>query len=324
MVERFGEDVLARMLAAYADGLPTAAAIERSCGVTLGDFEKGYAERLSEIAAEVSGLFRPVRKFTELTKAHEEDPQSAEAATELAVAYLQRKEYPAARKLAEEALAVEANHQLASFVLAKLSLVVGERSAAVERLAACLDEENPRPEVLQLLATLRLGDGDADEAMRLLKIGEAKHPGDPDWTRRLAAVALKRGDSQELAGYLRALAKVEGDNLVIRKKLALLAAERGDHVAAARWAEDATFIDVLDLDMHILHARSLAQLDRPTEAAAAYEICTDLAPGRREIRLEWAKLCLAAGQGGQAKAALRPLLEAGDPAAQALAQEIAP
>lgn len=54
MVKQYGEDALAKMLAAYADNLDTRAALRRSFGVEQDAFEEGYLAFLKEIVAELS------------------------------------------------------------------------------------------------------------------------------------------------------------------------------------------------------------------------------------------------------------------------------
>ncbi len=51
MLDRFGGDALAKMLAAYADNVNTRTAIRRSFGIDQADFERGYSEYLRKIAA---------------------------------------------------------------------------------------------------------------------------------------------------------------------------------------------------------------------------------------------------------------------------------
>ncbi len=51
MLDRFGGDALAKMLAAYADNVNTRRAIRRSFGIDQADFERGYSEYLQQIAA---------------------------------------------------------------------------------------------------------------------------------------------------------------------------------------------------------------------------------------------------------------------------------
>ena len=42
MIAQFGDEVIERLLEAYRDRLETDDAIERSCGVTVSEFESGF------------------------------------------------------------------------------------------------------------------------------------------------------------------------------------------------------------------------------------------------------------------------------------------
>ena len=51
MLERFGDDAVAKMLAAYGDNLTTTEALQRALGVEQNDFERGYQEYVKKIVA---------------------------------------------------------------------------------------------------------------------------------------------------------------------------------------------------------------------------------------------------------------------------------
>src|SRR5690606_7148175 len=87
MLERFGDDALAKMLTAYRDNLNTAAAIERSFGVKQDDFESGYTEYVANIVSSLSPNKKEQaesRTFAELQNAHRKNPDDAATAAELA------------------------------------------------------------------------------------------------------------------------------------------------------------------------------------------------------------------------------------------------
>ena len=56
MLDHFGDDALAKMLAAYADNLNTRAAIQRAFGVGQEEFERGYVEYLAQNRGRIGGL----------------------------------------------------------------------------------------------------------------------------------------------------------------------------------------------------------------------------------------------------------------------------
>jgi cellulose synthase operon protein C len=339
LVDRFGEGILADMLEAYRDGLDTAAAIERCCGVSVREVEQSYTGFLRSLTSDLvaSGAGKDERTFVELRLAHQTDPEDLDTAAELAKVHLARKQYPQARALAEAVRQSQPRHQLAGYVLARLHVLTGERDQAVKLLSMCLHEDesdaedaatqqDPQPDALKLLASLRLQAGQTAGAVLLLERGARHQPSDLTWTKTLAAIALKSGDNERLRGYLERLAAADGDDLPIRKKLAILAAERKDFPEAARWATDAVHIDVLDAEMHKLRAASLAKLGRHREAADAFRLATVLRPGEAELWSAYLAACRQAGLSERAAEVAQAWLEnhPQDAAAQAAVEELVP
>ena len=168
MLDRFGHDALAKMLAAYADNLTTTAAIQRALGVDQADFERGYTEYLKKLATELSGLApRKEPKLAELEAAHAAAPNDSDVAAQLALAYLRADDAAAARKLADEVLKNHPRHQVAGYVVARLLLRAGDKEHALELLEKCLDRKTPQENLLALLAGSKLEAGDTVAAAGL-------------------------------------------------------------------------------------------------------------------------------------------------------------
>src|SRR5262249_45367803 len=148
---------VSKMLAAYADNLTTPEALVRALGVEQGEFERGYREFVKKI---VAALPLPdgenEASIGELQKALAKNPKDAGALARLAQAQLGRKNYAEARRLADAALAIEPRGGLASYVRARLHLLVGENKQALERLEQGLDRAHPQENLLGLLAGLKL------------------------------------------------------------------------------------------------------------------------------------------------------------------------
>jgi tetratricopeptide (TPR) repeat protein len=311
MLERFGEKSLAKMLKGYADNLTTREAIKRSFEVDQAEFEKGYREFVNKIVLGIAkaGSKPTPMTFAELDKAVRAKPDDPELAARLALAYLRRKSGPKARKLADKVLAAKPKHQLATYVKARLFLSIGENDAAVKMLEECFDEKAPQENVLSLLAALAFRGKDYDEAARMYSLGEKHFSGDKKWTKALASVYLKSGDKVKLIGVLTKLAEADSDEVAIRKKLAQLALAAEDFQAAARWANQAIHVDVLDVTLHRTLAEALVGLDKPAAAVAEWETVVELAPQQIESRVKLAAACMAAGQKEKARSVLDVLLK---------------
>jgi hypothetical protein len=72
------------------------------------------------------------------------------------------------------------------------------------------------------------------------------------------------------------LAAADADSLPVRKKLAELAFERKDWPQAARWALEATYIDVNDARMHLIVGQAAAAAKKHLDAAHAFALATRL------------------------------------------------
>jgi tetratricopeptide (TPR) repeat protein len=315
MLATYGHDSLAKMLKAYADNLDTASALRRCFGVEKEKFEAGYLGYVKKL---VAGLSAEAKSATtgsasaglgELERQHKAKPDDPAATARLAQAYLNRRNYPEARKLAQEALQAQPKQPLASFVLARLRLVTGEEDEARELLEAALDRQEPDENVLQLLAGLKLKAEEYDEAARLYELGARRDPENLAWKKSLARVYLKSGDTKKLAPILAELANADADDLVMRKKLADLALKAHDDVAARKWATEALHIDVMDGDLHrMLAEASMARRDYPA-SVDEYEVAVKLEPKEPALRFALADACVQAKREARAREVLKQLLE---------------
>jgi tetratricopeptide (TPR) repeat protein len=327
MLANYGDDALAKMLAAYRDNLDTRAALQRSFGVEQEDFERKYLDFVKQIVATLSKGGKPAElSLSELETAQAADPDDADLAAQLAYAHLQRKVYPEAAELAKRALAKKPRQQLAAYVLARLKLLVGESDEAVQLLEACLDRESPQRNALSLLAGLKLKAERYDEAAQLYELGAKHEPSDRQWTKSLAKVYLLAGDNEKLVPLLAELALADADDLTVRKKLAELSLERQDFAAAANWANQANQIDVQDPEIHRVWAAALTGSRELAHAAEEYETAVRLAPEEADYRVSLAEVWIQAGQPAKAREVLEAALKTapGHAGAKALLESLQP
>lgn len=327
MLAAYGDDALAKMLAAYAGNLDTRAALARSFGVEQEEFEKGYLEHLRKVVAGLSKQPKPVElSMAQLQRAHEADPENPDLTARLAKAYLDRKDYPQARKLAAQATKLKPKHALAGYVLARVHLVVGETDEAIELLDACLDREAPQENVLNLLASLRFKAKQYDKAAELYRLGAEHNPSQVQWTKSLLRVYLTTGDRAKLRPLLVQLADADYDDAKVRKKLAQLALEDKDFAAAVDWANQANQIDVMDAEVHRLWGDGLRGLNDLAAAAEELETAVRLDPEEPAHRLALAEVYAGAKQAEKARRAIAGLLKLAPdyPGAKELLEKLAP
>jgi Tfp pilus assembly protein PilF len=277
MLERFGKDSLAKMLAAYADNVNTRTAISRSFGIDQADFERGYLEYVQKVTAGLGqGSKQQEPQLAELEKAHEEKPDDADVGAKLAHAYLLADEPKKARKLADEVLKQQPKHQLAAYVVARLLLKAGEDERATKLLEDALNRKSPQENLLSLLAAQKLETGNDAAAVDLYELGAAKFPEDIKWLQALGRVYLKSGNDEKLFKVLERLVNLDPDDLPMRKKLARLSLDKKNFDAAAHWAKQCLYIDVQDIDAHRMLAEALSGRNEPAAAAEELEVAAKL------------------------------------------------
>lgn len=310
MLQRFGKDALAKMLTAYGDNLTTTEAIRQAFGVEQPDFERGYQEYVAKVVADLPvATEESAASLAEIQKALVDKPNDPELLAQLALAQLNRKNYPEARRRADAALKFSPKQQLAHYVRARLHLVVGENAEALQRLEQNLDRNDPQPNLLALLAGLKLRSEDFAAAAELYELGANHEPGGTRWLKSLASVYLKSGDDEKLRPILAKLAEADPDDLPLRKKLAQLAIQRQDLAAAERWTREGLHIQVLDANLHAWRGAALAGLEQHAQAAEEYAVAVELSPDEPELRVSQAQALIAAGRQAEGRAVLEVLLK---------------
>ena len=325
MLARFGDDALARMLAAYADNLTTPEAIPRAFQVDQADFERGYQEHVGKLVAELAGRGSASEKsLAEVTKALAADPKNPGLLAEMALANLRRKQYPEARRLADAARKLEPREQLAAYVRARLHLLVGENAEALKTLEDALDENHPQPQLLSLLAGLRLRSESFDEAGRLYELGAKADPDNLQWTKSLATVYLKNNDRPRLAATLSKLAEFDAEEFHVRKKLAELALAAEDWAGVERWTVSGIHINVLDPDLRLWRAQAAVRRHEPAVAIDECHAAVEIDPEQPASRFTLAEALRDAGQKNEARAALAECLRLDPkyPGAEALSKSL--
>jgi tetratricopeptide (TPR) repeat protein len=277
LIASFGDDAPRRMLAAYAEHKTTAEALKSLFGMTVSGFEKSYRQRIDDlIAAAGPAVTRPRLTLAELERRAAERPDDADAAAELARAWLDRDDKPQARRYALAAQQRAPKHPLAAYVLARLQLAIGERERAVEILEKALDPDSPHEDVLALVAALKLQAGDLAAARSLYELGDAKLPHSDRWLKGLVKIHLQAGDAEQLVPLLTRLHALEPDSGPVRQKLAELTLAAKDYPTAAKLATRGIHADVEDAASHALLAAALAGQGKHLEAVDEYEVALRL------------------------------------------------
>jgi Flp pilus assembly protein TadD len=268
LTKKHGDKSVPGMLAAYRDGLDTAAAIRKVCGVDVPAFEAGYKAYLRDLLGSIRG--KPVEKpltLAQLQSAVEKDPDDADLAARLAEQYWRRRRASDARRLVEAVLQKNPKHGLAQYVKAQLQLAAGDDEAAQKLLEEAAAQEPPEPKVLQALGKQYYDLGEFDKAAAVYERGRKAEPFEPSWLEDLARVYKQSGAAAKRIEVLQALAPTDPDDLDQRRELAELLAQAERWPEAERWAREALEIDVNDAKARELYLQALEKQNKADAAA---------------------------------------------------------
>ena len=305
--EKFGPRATGSLLAAYAQGLSTPEALRQCFQIDQAELEREYQTLLEKIVAAQPAAPTRERTFSQRLSDAQTQPENVDAAAELAKAYLERDEKPAARRWAESAQKKAPKQQLAAWVFARLQMTIGDADGAVALLEKALDEANPHQDHLALLAGLKLKQGDSAAAERLYALGQRRFPASDRWLKGLARLYLQTAKPEKLRPILVQLAEIEQDSMVIRKKLAELALEAKDWEAAQKWGDEALRLDLQDAEVHALVGAARLNQGQFAAAAEELEIAVKLEGNHPQWRLSWATALAKLGKPVGARAVVDDL-----------------
>jgi tetratricopeptide (TPR) repeat protein len=311
MLERFGPDALIKMLAAYKRGLTTDRAIDECFHVAKADFEAKYLDYLDKVVKTIqtrAGEEKPI-KFSELERQLKAKPDDADLNARMAYEHFARRDYKLAKPFADKALKLKPHHPMASYVKARIFQAIGFDDEALATIEPALDPAKPDVRVLDLLAELKLKEGNLDEAERLYEIGRKDDPQNSKWVAALARVHLRKKDPKFL-DELVILANNDADDLTLRKELTRRFIEKKDAKNAEHWGNECLYVDVYDPECHTLLADAYLLGEKPDLAVEEFDAALTLKPKKPDlIQVRRAKALKAAGKIAEAKAVIDEILK---------------
>jgi tetratricopeptide (TPR) repeat protein len=312
MLKRFGDDALIKMLMAYRRGLTTDRAIQECFHVDKKDFEKAYLSYLDEVVKTIRtrvGEEKPI-KFSQLERQLKEKPDDPELNARMAYEHFARRDYKEARPFADRALELKPHQPLASYVKARLMVTIGDNPAALKILEPALDPKQPNERVVDLLAELKMKDGQLEEAERLYELARKDDPSNTKWIASLARVHLRQKSTEKFLNDLTLIAANDADDMAVRKALAERYLGQGDAVRAEKWAGDCLHIDVYDPSIHELLADALSARGKFAGAVDEYNTALGLKPRKpNDLKVKLAQAQLGLGQPDAARSTLQGVLK---------------
>jgi tetratricopeptide (TPR) repeat protein len=270
--EKHGAKAVGEMLAAYRDGLDTAAALKKVCNVDKAVFEKGYREYLDGVVKSLKS--KPSQKryaaseLKELKDAFEKKPDDMELGGNLVVALLDWRDNVEARKVAQKLLDKTKGkpHPKASVVMARLEHMAGNVDQEKALLEAALDKASPEPLVCQALGKLYYDAMDFAKAAETYELGRKAQPDEPEWLQLLVRVYSQTGETGKQIAVLKDLVPTDADDFERRARLARLLLEAKQFADAEKYARQAIEIDIRNAEVRETLLKALKEQGKDAEA----------------------------------------------------------
>ncbi|MFN3153644.1 tetratricopeptide repeat protein [Bremerella sp.] len=288
--QKFGDDALDRMLAAYHNYQTTDEILADQFQIEKADFEQQYVEFLKK---EVEGIKlgpQAEQSFAELYETTQENPEDADAQAQLALIYLKRKALPDARDHAKKALAVDKDHPLAHYVQGRLYLTIGDNAEAIAEFETAAGSPRFERNAVALLAGLRVKQKRFDDALKLYERGASEEPGQLDWQESILRIHLLKKDNDALLELIPQIAVQKHHDVLLRKKMAEILLQQESWEEAAKWAYEVIGIQVTDADAHALLAQAYRGQKKWDLAAREFEVAGQLRPKTVSWSVEAAEL----------------------------------
>ncbi len=270
LIMRHGEESVAKILKAYADGMDNDAAIKSVCGIEKAAFEAGYKAYLEVVLVPAQGKKRDRdetlgKTLEELETALKESPDDLDIKARMADLLLKKSQNVEARKLADEVLAAKKGHPVAAVVLSRLLQQAGDVEGAQESLTAAVKANPDNAGLLLGLARVHIEGKEFEKAAAVLEKGRKVAPLDGDWLEQLARVYAAMEDTAKLTAVLDEVVAHDPDDLDSRLKLGQTLLDAGDAKKALLYATQAIQIDVTNETAQKLYVDCLEKTNGDAE-----------------------------------------------------------
>jgi Flp pilus assembly protein TadD len=266
IAKKYGEDGIAKLLAAYHTTADTGVALKGAFNVEKTDFEDGYRKYLADVVKTGTRRAGKAMTFAELEAAHKKDPDDRDVAARLAAEYVRRDKTAEAKKLIAAIREKEKGHPLACVVEARILRRAKDDAGAKAVLEEAAKANPDDSRVLIELGKLYLDLKDYDSAAATFEKGRKAAPGDADWLEVLARVYDVAKKPDLLAGILAEQLLASPDDLTLHIRLAKLYMNAGKHADAERVARAALYIDLTNKEAKELLLTALVAQKKDKQA----------------------------------------------------------
>lgn len=314
IIDRFGYDVITKMLARYAQGATQKQVLRELMNLDLAEFDAQFAQWSRNDVAGWPCTFdlTPPGDVIELRNQAETDNPPADLLAQLARAEFDVAQYDRAEDAARRALKSSPSERAALEVLLRLFAISiadasGQRKQQREDEGLPFIEDllkaDPRNRIaLKLRAQIALRREEYDLAREHFEALHRVCAMDPAAARGLAGIYLAKNQPEPALTHLLELARIEQTDPDVPRKVADIVRSQGNLAEAAYWYRQAIFIDPFDVKLHESLAGTCMQLEDYACALREYEMLTKIEPTKAAF---FESAAIAADKSGNSEAAQR-------------------
>jgi tetratricopeptide (TPR) repeat protein len=277
--QTYGPDAPAKLLKAFDSTRDPAAALKLAVGVDKPVFEAGYRKAIDDLVAATEKVApTELPAPAEAEKKYTANPDDVTAAGQFAWIQFENGNRKAARAIAEKVHAANKAEPWSALTLASLSKRAEDITQTLEYLHAAWNPAQPFAPIVDLLGLVHLERKEYAEAVRVYDAGLSTRPRNVGWWKKKAVAELRGKDDAGLRKSLEEIARLDADDVSVRRKRAELAWTDGDVENTIQYARLALDIDVRPAELHVLLARALAKRGDHLEALFYWENAALLKP----------------------------------------------
>ena len=238
-----------------------------------------------------------------------DSPTSVDLALRLGLAHLREQQFTDAQAAFEHALELAPDKRIAALGLACVSDELGRMDSALRHLSVAQAHDPSDPAIAFAIAMCNERNEQTDAAVAGYRRTLELCPRLRNAHERLAAIAIKRGDTLEATRQYEALAQLEPEDLDVLLTLASLNLLNGRAGTAVEGFQKALLIEPESADAPLADTESLTEQGRFEEALETLERLIEKYPGVSEFRVHLADFYVKVGDDGRAVEQYRAALE---------------
>ncbi len=256
----YGPDAPANLLQAFDTTRDPAAALKLAVGADKQPFEAGYRRAIDDLVAATEKVApTELPSPADAEKKYTANPDDLTAAGQFAWIQFDNGNRKAARTIAEKVHAADKSEPWSALTLASLSKRAEDIPQTLEYLNAAWVPARPFAPIVDLLGLVHLERKDYPQAIAIYTAGLTARPRNIAWWKKKAIAELRGKQMDGLKKSLEEIARLDADDVSVRRKRAELAWDDGDVETTLRYAALALDIDVRPPELHVLMARALAE-----------------------------------------------------------------